>query len=279
MPIDDSTPTPSSTPTPEGSPKNNESSATWPELVQASQEKVALGLKMISDVPVELETVTPPWLPSGSFAGPAQTLAMATIVAGPAACAEAIHLLVPLVPKVMEDFAGGIDATNRVQAMHLLAFFSTVQCSGAQLSPVRGALPRTIFTAERTWPGEIAKQLDTLSDRERERLAFAALGVGEIELVETVLGEPLPEAFAAEGDVDVQPKAFLRYLTTAVRDIAPREAVEPVWLNVVESFPRQLAAGTMDWAELIYSARVFLTRFRGDSLSTVTNTMHKLVTA
>ena len=281
MPIDDSL---HSTPSPVSSPvdpsKDSASSATWPELLQASQEQVTLGLQLIQGVPAQVEAVAPPSLVAGSFVAPAETLAMATVVAGPEACAEAIHALVPLVPRVLEEFAPGVNATNRVEAIHLLAFFNTAQCSGAQLSPVRGALPRAVFAAERTWPGELAGHLAELSERQRERVAYAALAVGEIELVPALLGgEPLPEAFVPESEVDPRPGPFLRYLATAVRDIAPREEVEPVWLAMAESFPEQVAAGTMDWAELIYAARIYLTRFRGDSLSTVTNSMHKLVSS
>jgi hypothetical protein len=274
------TPPASPASSPDDTPKAAVPPTSWPDLLQASQEPVALGLRMIHDVPVELETVTPPWFPSGSFAGPTDTLAMATIVVGPAECAESIHLLVPLVPRILGDFAEGINDTNRVQAVKLLSFFSTVQCSGAQLSPVRGALPRTVFGAEREWPTKLVEHLPSLSLRERQTLAFAALAVGDLELVPTFLGgDPLPAEFVPDPSVDVHPHVFLPYLATAVRDIAPRADVEAAWLRVVESFPQQLASGTMDWAELLYSARIFLTRFRGDSLSTVTNTMHKLVSS
>src|SRR5215218_2050892 len=108
---------------------------TWPELVRAEREAVLQGLQLIQDVPARLDAVRPPCLVSELFGGPSLTLAEAAAVVGPVTCFGAIETLTSLLPRVMADFASGIDTANRVPAANMLSLFNTARCCGAALPP------------------------------------------------------------------------------------------------------------------------------------------------
>jgi hypothetical protein len=243
---------------------------TWSELLAADHELLTEGLDAIRDVPDEIERVTPPWLPSNELGAPSLTVAQTAVVLGPRACRVAIETLMPLIPRVMTDFRDGITNANRVPAQQLLSLFNTAQCCDVAVSS-------DVTAAEGAWPVGIATHLKFMSDNERTTLAFSALAVGRADLVPSVIaGGDISAAVTPGETFGFNVQGFIRYLAAARQHGASYEAVEPAWLDFVARFPYKLAAGTLDWPDLLYAGRIVLTEIRGDNIGTVANSVRML---
>lgn len=246
---------------------------TWPELLRADVDLLRDDLAAIDETPAQLAVVRPPWLLSNRFGAPTLTLAQAAVVFGPAACHGPLATLIPLLPMVLHDFDGGITATNRVPAQHLLAFFNTAQCCGVDV-------PTAATVAERSWPERLVPFARLMSEGERQTAAFAAIVAGQSHLVPTMIGGGELEVRFTPGvtfDFDVQ--GFIRYLAVACRERTDFTDVEPAWRNFVERFPHKRAAGTLDWADLLYAARIVDGLRPEPSVGTIADALYRLVSS
>jgi hypothetical protein len=199
------------------------------------------------------------------------TVAHAAVIFGPASCAEAFKILMPLVPGVMADFENGITEFNAVPGVHLLTFFNTAQCCDVEL-------PSQARDAERLWLHRFGPHEQSLTERERYLIAFAAIATDQTELVPSLVGGgALPTTLTSGQTFDFNVQGFIRYLATARRNNAAYHDIAPAWLNFVDRFPHKRAARTLDWPHLVYAARVVATFNPDIPIGTVAQSLHQLV--
>lgn len=242
---------------------------TWSALLRADRELLDEGLALVAEAKQDMESVRWPRIRASVFGGPAYTLAHAAVVLGPASDEEAIKTLIPLLRHALSDLTDGVRGADCVPAMSVHSFINTAQCCNAQV-------PQVALEFERGLPQLLALMTPELSELEQHTMAFASIAAGSPELVPQFVGGGKLPAHVAPGKVfDFNVTGFARYLAGAVQSAMPIDAIRPAWECFVERFPHKRAAGTLDWADLLYVARIVVTQFDGQSVGTVAAWLHE----
>ncbi len=283
---------------------------TWSALIQRNAEFLDASLDMLRDRPAEANksgTGGELGADPASFAlvGASGVLAQAAVTRGAEGPGPLLDILLPLVPRALEELAGDVTNANRTRVMSVGALVNVAQCSGV---PVPSSAAEAVVQMQSRWPGEVAAFSRFLSDRERARLALAALAWGAVPsfgggsesgtgsdsgseagtgsdaddsgdlAIRVIGGGALPKKFVPSQVFEFNTQGFIRYLALAVRTGHSLVDVFPALESFIRHFPHKLAAGQLDWDELLLAGRVVFSTIGKEPVSDVANAMYAMVT-
>ena len=244
------------------------SPASWAAWLDRESAWGERGRQMVETLlPVTQRTLNAPAL---SLATVSNTFTSVAVLLGPAAARDVGEPLVQLCAKALVEANEFIRVNRPWFTINVLSFTNTAECSGA-VSDVLGQAPAV------AWLRRFSRE--SLDDDVAHRAALFALALGEHALaVKLAVGAKLPKRRFTPGKTfGFNVQGFVLYLANALASRAAAADIRPAWDDFVRAFPMKKAAGTLDWNDLMWAARVVLAGFEKRPVASVAQTLHELV--
>lgn len=245
---------------------------TWRELVQREQPLAEQMLESLTARPQDLAETKPPWLIADGLGGPAETIALAATLLGPATCLPYIEPIAPFLAHAISELEAVQIRDKVVPALGTLCYMNSTRCCGS-------IVPPEAVEAEINWLPRFGTNVKRLTTRERHTLGFIALATRYVDLVPVFVGGGrLPRKFEAGRVFQFNVPGLIRYLAAGLEQGAGAKDVIPAWHDFVEVFPLKRAAGTLDFVDLMWCARAVAVQFAGEPIATIGQMLHEMVT-
>jgi len=189
------------------------------------------------------------------------------LLSGPDECAQVTQATLPAFEAVARDLAPDGYLMSPGELIDLLAYQHVAATCGA--APGASLDPARALTTLAGAPADTAGF--------ELRLTLTALATGQ----DARAGFSPPHAFEYAPGAMFGPNAegFVHFLRLALKAGASFADVEPGWRSFVLLFPRKLAAGTLDWPDLLLAGSVVHHRFGGLPLDQVAGRIHQTLRA
>lgn len=237
---------------------------TWPELLERRCENPDEALTV--DIPEMIGEIGET---NGSlYAEPfASVVAGIILCVGAERCRSALRPAVAVLRQKMSSEFRGINKKNAGRAKGFLDCINLLRCLG-EPAPL----------SEDAWLAALAKYDKQFDEFRSQTLALAALATGQTELVPVFVGGgKLPKSFKPGQSFQFNVQGFARYIAVAINQGATAEDVQPAWEELVEVFPRKLAAETLDWVDLFWAGRAMMVHFEKRDAGEVAQALYDYV--
>jgi hypothetical protein len=235
---------------------------TWPELLQRGEanlaryeEGIGRQLKMMDD-----DDDAPTQLNAG-----ARGAANVAVTGSPERAAKIVHAW-------MRGFRTALEVIER-PAKDAVGTHGAITFAG--VGACVGAPPPGGDEVAAKWLPNLLTAKDRLTEAQQYAMAIAAAYEGLDDLVpEWLGGTPLPDAPKPGETFGVAVAPVIRYLAAAARKRLGPEAVRPAWRALLQSFPFQFQADTLNWVQLMLLARLVHARIGGAPVGEVGAWLH-----
>ncbi len=250
---------------------------TWSALIAANKPDIpewAADLLERCDEAKELLAEGSPV--ARTLLGVPSTLAQMAVVEGPDSIREIVQAWEPILGHAIGEIGETLSTNDRTMASVVLSFINVGSCTGVVFD---SALDTATRRAEAEWPRQLTTMVYGMSDRERWLASLSALSANQPEHAITLAGADTIPASVTPGEVfDFNVQGFIRYMAAAEHLGVPLEQVLPAFENFIARFPYKLQAGMLRFDELLYSARVVLSRIGTMSEKETGVELHRIVT-
>jgi hypothetical protein len=238
---------------------------TWTEFVDDSWTWLDRRLPEAQESWESLIDAAPPLVPADVLCGASVLLAELVAARGVAAARSPLQFLLPRLPDAYRGVRAAANGSETVEGA--LWFDNLVETSG--------------FHAERAphakWLDAMQRHAKALERLQRHSFAFLSLAYGEYDRIPVFLGAPLPNQVTPGASFEFDYPSMLLYFGAACRDHAAFDAVEPAWLDFLQSFPYRLGAEAVEWPHLFCMGRAVYHHIQGMPVGEVARETHKQI--
>lgn len=243
--------------------------ASWTGFVEGRFKSLDAALNFSRSTAVDKGKAAPPLVPADDLRGFSMLLAQLVAARGVRATQPHFEFFMPLASGAAESVTTDQDA-DYVTVDGVVWFINLTETTG--LAPV-GAFDDAV----ESWLAALAPLAASFDRPDRLSLAFSALAFEIDDAVPRIMGEPLPANAPPGVAFQFDYPSLLGYLAAACRDRAGFDAVQPAWLDFLESFPYKIAAKSVEWPVLFSVARVVYHRIQGLPVADVARTTHQQI--
>lgn len=263
---------------------------TWPALLERNERLLNLSLESLAYLPDDAEEdaslITSDAKAEGkhhtpyasTLLGVSSIIAQAILIKGPVYTLEHVKPLVPVYQKALEELKGMVTNDTRAQVVSIVAMKNALECCGLTGADLVTESESEVAQQISRWVARISRFSKNLSDWEARTVALAAIETGDTEHVPTLVGGGrLPKSFMPGETFQFNTQGLIRYLAVASNTNQTLESVMPAVNDFVDSFPYKLAAGALDWDELLYAGRIAISVIGREPLPVVAEAMNAII--
>lgn len=244
---------------------------TWAEVLDPERGTA----RRLTEIVETLLPITPASVSSAAddLGGVSNTFASLIVLGGPEQARELGSTLVALSPHGLRAIESYAQSSSPAYVLNVLSFLNAAECCNSASDLVPPALLQK-------WAERFFAKRKAMSDEIELRSALVALAAGDIVLGAKLSGGgKLAGRFAAGETFGFNAQGFVRYLAVAIAQKAAADDARPAWIDFVRAFPAKKAAGTLDFNDLFWGARVFYHAIEGQQPTAVGSAVHALVRA
>lgn len=206
-----------------------------------------------------------------AFNGSPDPLARVLVIEGAEPARKLCFLADAALPRLL---AYGNEPPERApaSAVSVLSYIAILRCLNV-------SLPDEAERIQPEWLRVIADRPDLLDDNSLRTAGFAAVAVGESDLVPSFDGGGPLEPRTKEQDITgTNVSGFTRHLAEVQKGGGGMDAIETSWRNFVKSFPISLASEGVNWADLVWASIAVMVHFEQRAVSAVSTWLPKFIT-
>jgi hypothetical protein len=245
---------------------------TWPNLLEANKNDIQYSLNYVTEQMAlacdnEYSNVS-----LSSFQVFAEILYESIVLLGDDSVNPTLELSHGLFTDFVRSLSDRYDKCSTTEKFGILNYTNLLQCSGCTLAIDIPDIQRNILF-------DLAEHFKELEDLERKQLSLAALAYQEFDLSQRFLNSNniFDDEFVGGKTFGFNVSEFIQYLGAALKQNAGYSDIEFAWFDFLDCFPRKLAAQTLNWADLFWSARISIGIFQNVSLEDISHSLNRLV--
>lgn len=242
---------------------------TWTELMETRSEHLNAALDRLPRTAKRFTKTAAPLVPADALRGVAMLLSGVAALRGVTAAKQHADLFLPHLPAAVESVTTENEA-DYVTVDGVVWFVNLSETAGF-------TRPDAYTPAVRNWIDALATPAASFERPNRHSLAFSALAFEDDARVPDFLGEPIAPNAPPGATFQFDYPSLIAYIAAACRDRATPEAVQPAWLDFLQSFPYKLATEAVEWPVLFTAGRIVYHRIGGLPVENVAREVHKQI--